>query len=93
VKSWSKTRAGVKEISRVGGWAGDHRASASMSSRVTVIPSSVRSSPSSRILREYGRRPTSAPPAVNESSRKISNDPRPTFKVDRAPKLLVMVVK
>jgi hypothetical protein len=52
VKSWRRTRLGVKAISRSGVLFGCQRARASMSSRLTARPSSVRSRFSRRILRE-----------------------------------------
>ena len=59
VKSCRITRAGVKAISFDGSALASHVASASMSARRTPAPSSLRSTFSSRILREKGRRATS----------------------------------
>ena len=59
VKSCSRTRAGVNEISRLGSAFATQVATASTSSAVTVSPSSRRSAFSSRIRSVYGRRSTS----------------------------------
>jgi hypothetical protein len=59
VKSCISTRLGVKAISVSGSAFGFQRASASMSSRVTDRPFSVRSRFSRRIFSEYGSRAAS----------------------------------
>ncbi len=89
VKSWRTVRAGVKAISRLGAFSGSQRASARMSSRVTVTPSSVRSKFSSRMRSEYGRRLTSTPSRSRACSRKISYSRSPTRSVARASKLFM----
>jgi hypothetical protein len=58
VKSCSRTRAGMNEISLSAEAPGVHEASARMSSAFTNAPSSRRRRFSSRILSEYGRRAT-----------------------------------
>ena len=66
VKSCMMTRAGVNEISYEGGAFGSQFSSASISARVTLVPSSKRSKFSSRILSEYGKRATFSTPSAGK---------------------------
>ena len=91
VKSWSRTRAGAKVISLDGSAVAFQAATASTSARVTVVPSSRRSTFSSRTRSVYGRRATSYRD-WSASSRKISWLAPPTERVDRASKLSGCVI-
>ena len=88
VKSCMITRAGVKAISWLGAALASHLSRASMSSRVTLTPSSNRSRFSSRILSEKGRRARSWP--LSAGRLWISYDWLPTASVVRVLKLSLM---
>ena len=88
VKSCSRTRAGMNEISFSTFPVAFHSASARMSSAFTKASSSRRSRFSSRIFSENGRRDTPANPAFSSAGRlEISTASPPTRMAVRVPKL------
>ena len=69
VKSCSSTRAGVNATSRSGVAFGSQAANASICSRVTLRPSSLRSRFSSRMRSVIGSRASSSPSVAAATSR------------------------
>ena len=91
VKSCSRTRAGMNEISRCAALLTSHLARASMSAVLTNRPSSFRSRFSRRIFSEYGRRDTSGNPAAASAGRLYTWIGRPAIgSAWRVPKLFTV---